>query len=509
LGGGSFVEATEVTSGLYSARRYASLAAADLVLTNADVVSAEADKVQTGLDRIAVAADLVATNQDTIDTAADVVLAEADKVQTGLDRVATAADKVATNADVVLTHADELLTRADTVLTAADVVLTHADVVLTNADVVSTNADVVTTSASEAAAKASAAAVASAFDSFDDTYLGTMADGATATDADTTGTWAINSSVITVASKTNIVVGQEVTGTGIPTDANVIAISSGENKVTISENMDAAGSGVDLDFRGQGVYGAFNVTKDGPATDNDGGALANGMLYFNSTDNQMLVYKTTGAEWIAATSAGTTSLLVYKYIATAAQTTFTGNDAGGVSLTYTVNNINVFLNGVRLDASDYTATNGTSIVLGSGAALSDELIVTAYKSFTTADMVPASTGGTFTGAVTASGGVVGNLTGNASGTAATVTGATQAAITSTANLVTVGALDAGSITSNFTSIDVGAGAIATTGALTGGTATITGLITANGGLETDTNSKVVQKGAFMQNSVHQSWVLGG
>ena len=38
-----------------------------------------------------------------------------------------------------------------------------------------------------------------------------------------------------------------------------------------------------------------------------------------------------------------------------------------------------------------------------------------------------------------------------------------------ASIVTVGALDAGSITSGFTSIDVGAGAITTTGVITGGT----------------------------------------
>ena len=42
-----------------------------------------------------------------------------------------------------------------------------------------------------------------------------------------------------------------------------------------------------------------------------------------------------------------------------------------------------------------------------------------------------------------------------------------------------------------------------------GTTTCTGLITANGGIETDTNSKVVQKGAFMQSSTHQAWVMGG
>ena len=77
-----------------------------------------------------------------------------------------------------------------------------------------------------------------------------------------------------------------------------------------------------------------------------------------------------------------------------------------------------------------------------------------------------------TGEVTATGFVgtlTGNVTGDASGTAATVTGGTQAAITTLANVTTVGALDAGSITSGFTSIDVGSGAITTTGAISGAT----------------------------------------
>jgi hypothetical protein len=58
------------------------------------------------------------------------------------------------------------------------------------------------------------------------------------------------------------------------------------------------------------------------------------------------------------------------------------------------------------NGGDYTATNGTSVVLTSGAAAGDLLQVIAFKSFTVADMVPASTGGTFAGNVT----VDGNLT---------------------------------------------------------------------------------------------------
>ena len=249
---------------------------------------------------------------------------------------------------------------------------------------------------SATSAKASAASVASIFDSFNDTYLGTMADGASATDADTTGTWAINSNVITVASATNIVVGQEVTGSGIPTDANVIAVAG--TSITISENMVAAGSGVDLDFRGQGVYGAFNGTKDGPSTDNDGGALANGMLYFNTTDNAMMVYKETGAQWIQTSASGGVSLVMHKATASGSETSLANTDFSP-TLSYEANNIIVFLNGVKLDATDYTASSGTTITGLSALAASDEVVVLAFKTFEVGDAVSAASGGTFNGDV--------------------------------------------------------------------------------------------------------------
>ena len=67
---------------------------------------------------------------------------------------------------------------------------------------------------------------------------------------------------------------------------------------------------------------------------------------------------------------------------------------------------------------------------------------------------------------------VGALTGNASGTAATVTGGTQASITTVANVVEVGALDAGSITSNFGTINTGSSTITTSGVITAGGFTI-------------------------------------
>jgi hypothetical protein len=62
------------------------------------------------------------------------------------------------------------------------------------------------------------------------------------------------------------------------------------------------------------------------------------------------------------------------FTATAGQTTFT--------VSYTVGAIQVFVNGILLNASDYTATNGTSVVLASACNLNDvvEFIVVSNSS---------------------------------------------------------------------------------------------------------------------------------
>lgn len=112
-----------------------------------------------------------------------------------------------------------------------------------------------------------------------------------------------------------------------------------------------------------------------------------------------------GANWIAATAAGTTSMTRYRYVATSGQTTFSGADANSATMSYTSNNIVVNRNGSTLDPSEYTATNGTSVVLSVAAGTGDIIDIIAFKSFTVADTVPASTGGTFNGDVK----VIGNV----------------------------------------------------------------------------------------------------
>jgi hypothetical protein len=156
----------------------------------------------------------------------------------------------------------------------------------------------VASAASETAANASVDAISVIYDAFNDTYLGAMADNAAqGTNPTPTGTWAKDSSTITVSANTNIKVGQVVTGTGMPTSPKPNVLSVSGTTVIISNNMAAAGSGVTLTFTGYGIYGTFNGTKDGPALNNDGDALADGMLYFNTTDDVVKVYDETTSAW--------------------------------------------------------------------------------------------------------------------------------------------------------------------------------------------------------------------
>ena len=78
----------------------------------------------------------------------------------------------------------------------------------------------------------------------------------------------------------------------------------------------------------------------------------------------------------------------FDYTATAGQTTFTGNDNDSESLSYTAGQIDVYLNGSHLNQTDdYVATNGTSVVLQSGASAGDILHIVAYGSFNVANVV--------------------------------------------------------------------------------------------------------------------------
>jgi len=144
-----------------------------------------------------------------------------------------------------------------------------------------------------------------------------------------------------------------------------------------------------------------------PTTDNDGNALAEGMLYFNTTSNNMMVYD--GSAWITTSSATLATLDVYKFTATSNQTVFTGSDDASNTLAIKPTAEIVVMNGAVLEpTADYSVTQ-TTLTLTSGAATNDEVNVYAFGNFELADHYSkvasdarflGLAGGTMTGAIT-------------------------------------------------------------------------------------------------------------
>ena len=346
-----------------SANNAASSAAAALVSQNAAASSATA-----AANSATASAASATTSANEATDSANSATASANSAATASTQAALATTNGAAQVALATTQANNAASSASTASTQASNASTSASTSTTQA---TNSANSATASANSATAAAGSASTASTQAALATTNGAAQVALATtqANNAATSATAAANSATAASTSETN-------------------AANSAAAAAAAFDNFDDTYLG--------------SKTSD-PTVDNDGNALVSGALYFNSSANEMRVYD--GANWIAASSAGTASLLEYKYTATAGQTTFSGSDDASNTLSYTVDNLIVTLNGVVLEnGTDYTATSGTSIVLASGAAVSDELNVIAFKSFTTADMVSKTNGGTFVGAVTFDGG---------------------------------------------------------------------------------------------------------
>ena len=106
------------------------------------------------------------------------------------------------------------------------------------------------------------------------------------------------------------------------------------------------------------------VTGHTPTTSN----LQVGELAINYVDGILFYNNGTTIKTFQGSTATYTRT---SFTATSGQTTF--------SVTYTVGYVTVYLNGVLLNASDYTASNGTSVVLAVGAATGDIVETIAYN----------------------------------------------------------------------------------------------------------------------------------
>jgi len=298
-----------------------------------------------------------------------------------------------------VTYASNAATSATAAAASASAAAGSASSASGSASTATTQASNASTSATNAASSASSASTSASAASTSATNAAASASTATtqASNASTSATNAASSASSAATSATNAA-NSATTATTQATNAASSASSASSSATAAAASAAAAASSYDsFDDRYLGTKASD------PTLDNDGNALVTGALYYNTTTQTMKVYD--GANWIAATAAGTTSMTRYRYVATSGQTTFSGADANSATMSYTSNNIVVNRNGSTLDPSEYTATNGTSVVLSVAAGTGDIIDIIAFKSFTVADTVPASTGGTFNGDVK----VIGNV----------------------------------------------------------------------------------------------------
>jgi hypothetical protein len=122
----------------------------------------------------------------------------------------------------------------------------------------------------------------------------------------------------------------------------------------------------------------LGAKSSAPSVDNDGNALITGAIYWNSVSNAM--YAWTGSEWGSISS--TAAIYRYRFTAAGGETTISGTDDNGLTLSYLPGKEQVYLNGVLLvRTTDYTASNGTSLTSLAALVANDIVEVITFTSF--------------------------------------------------------------------------------------------------------------------------------
>nr|ADD96031.1 hypothetical protein [uncultured organism MedDCM-OCT-S04-C369] len=201
----------------------------------------------------------------------------------------------------------------------------------------------------------------------------------------------ISSDVTSVASNSSAIVAVNSNETNInavnANSTNINLVATNNTNVTnvgsnISSITTAANNLSDINAFAN-IY--LGPSSSAPTQDPDGSALDVGDLYFDTVAGQLKVYSSTG--WINAGSSINATAARFHYTATAGQTTFTGTDNNGETLAYDAGYVDIYLNGVKLvNGVDVTVTSGTSIVLASGATVSDSIDIIGYGTFDIANI---------------------------------------------------------------------------------------------------------------------------
>ena len=121
----------------------------------------------------------------------------------------------------------------------------------------------------------------------------------------------------------------------------------------------------------------YRISSSAPTT-----SLDIGDLYFDTTADELKVYKSSG--WSAAGSSVNGTSARYTYTISGTPSSVSGADDNSATLAYDAGFADVFVNGVRMSSADITITSGTSVVFASPLADGDVVDIVAYGTFNVA-----------------------------------------------------------------------------------------------------------------------------
>ena len=253
-----------------------------------------------------------------------------------------------------------------------------------NASTSATNAANSATAAASSATSAENAknAAEAALDTFDDDFLGSKAsDPSVDNDGD-----ALADGALYFNTTDNVMKVYDLGNTQwkqlTPTSSQQTAIDTVSTNIT---NVNLVGTAISTNaLTGATSFAEkYRVASSAPTT-----SLDLGDLYFDTTQNELKVYKSSGWSSAGSTINGTSARFTYNITGT--PTTVSGADANGNTLAYDAGFADVFVNGVRMSSSDITITSGNSVVFASALANGDVVDIVGFGTFNVASIAASS-----------------------------------------------------------------------------------------------------------------------
>ena len=347
----------------------ASAAAALVSENNASTSESNALSHKNDAETAKTAAELAETNAETAQTAAEVAQAAAEAALDNFDDRflgAKASDPTLDNDGDALTDGALYFNTTDDVMKVYDLTNTQwRQIQLTTSD--QANVNTVASNISDVGTVATDIANINTV-AGNNTNINTVA-----------GISANVTSVAGISSNVTAVAGNEININAVNSNsANINTVAAAETNInavggsitnvnTVATNLSDVNSFAET----------YRISSSAPTT-----SLDIGDLYFDTTADELKVYKSSG--WSAAGSSVNGTSARYTYTISGTPSSVSGADDNSATLAYDAGFADVFVNGVRMSSADITITSGTSVVFASPLADGDVVDIVAYGTFNVA-----------------------------------------------------------------------------------------------------------------------------